>query len=74
MNQLEEWAAEIFEKEAALFVPPGSMGNQIAIKLHTRPGSEVIIEERGHIFTSEMAAMAVISGALARPVRSRDAS
>lgn len=74
VNQLEERAAEIFEKEAALFVPTGSMGNQIAIKLHTRPGSEVIIEERGHIFNYEMAAMAVISGALARPVRSRDAS
>lgn len=74
VNRLEERAAEIFEKEAALFVPTGSMGNQIAIRLHTRPGSEVIIEERGHIFNYEMAAMAVISGALARPVRSRDGS
>ena len=72
VNRLQERAAEIFEKEAALFVPTGSMGNQIAIKLHTRPGTEVVIEERGHIFNFEMAAMAAISGVLARPVRSQD--
>jgi threonine aldolase len=74
VNRLQERAAEIFEKEAALFVPTGSMGNQIAIKLHTRPGTEVVIEERGHIFNFEMAAMSAISGALARPVRSADGS
>ena len=50
VNLLQERAAEIFGKEAALFVPTGSMGNQIAVKLHTKPGDEVIIEERGHIF------------------------
>jgi threonine aldolase len=74
INRLQELAAEMFEKEAALFVPTGSMGNQIAVKLHTRPGQEVIIEERGHIFNYEMAAMSAISGALARPVKSSDAS
>lgn len=72
VNRLQERAAEMFEKEAALFVPTGSMGNQVAIKLHTRPGTEVVIEERGHIFNYEMAAMAAVSGTLARPVRSRD--
>ncbi len=72
INRLQERAAEIFEKEAAIFVPTGSMGNQIAVKLHTRPGSEVIIEERGHIYNYEMAAMAAVSGTLARPVRSND--
>src|ERR687892_470867 len=74
VNRLQERAAEIFEKEAALFVPTGSMGNQIAVKLHTRPGTEVLIEERGHIFNFEMATMAAVSGALARPVRSADGS
>jgi threonine aldolase len=74
VNRLQERAAEIFEKEAALFVPTGSMGNQIAVKLHTRPGTEVVIEERGHIFNYEMAAMSAISGTLARPVKSADAS
>ncbi|HEY0544749.1 MAG TPA: GntG family PLP-dependent aldolase [Pyrinomonadaceae bacterium] len=74
VNRLQERAAEIFEKEAALFVPTGSMGNQIAVKLHTRPGMEVIIEERGHIFNFEMAAMSAVSGTLARPVKSADGS
>jgi len=44
VNRLQERAAEIFEKEAAIFVPTGSMGNQTAVKLHTRPGQEVVIE------------------------------
>ena len=74
VNRLQESAAEIFGKEAALFVPTGSMGNQIAVKLHTRPGQEVVIEERGHIYNYEMAAMAVVSGTLARPVKSTDGS
>jgi threonine aldolase len=72
VNRLQERAAEIFAKEAALFVPTGSMGNQIAVKLHTRPGREVVIEERGHIYNYEMAAMSAVSGALARPVKSGD--
>jgi threonine aldolase len=74
VNRLQERAAEIFEKEAALFVPTGSMGNQIAVKLHTRHGNEVVIEERGHIYNFEMATMAAFSGCVARPVRSQDGS
>ena len=70
VNQLQDRAAEIFEREAALFVPSGTMGNQIAVKLHTTPGQEVIMEERAHIFNYEMATMAAFSGCLARPVRS----
>ena len=74
VNRLQERAAEMFDKEAALFVPTGSMGNQIAVKLHTRPGTEVVIEERGHIYNYEMAAMAAVAGTLARPVKSADGS
>ena len=74
VNHLQERAAEIFEKEAAIFVPTGSMGNQTAVKIHTRPGQEVVIEERGHIFNFEMATMAAFSGCVARPVKSRDGS
>ncbi|MDQ1557091.1 MAG: threonine aldolase [Pyrinomonadaceae bacterium] len=74
VNRLQERAAELFDKEAALFVPTGSMGNQIAVKLHTRPGMEVVIEERGHIYNYEMAAMSAVSGTLARPVKSADGS
>jgi threonine aldolase len=72
VNRLQERAAQIFAKEDALFVPSGSMGNQIAIRLHTSPGQEVITEERGHVYGFEMAAMAAISGVLARPVRTED--
>ena len=68
INRLEQRAAEIFAREAAIFVPTGSMGNQIAIKIHTRPGQEIICEERGHIFNYEMATLASFSGCLVRPV------
>jgi threonine aldolase len=72
INRLQSRAAEIFQKEAALFVPSGTMGNQIAINVHTRPGQEVITEGHAHIFEFEMAAMAAISGVLARPVPAPD--
>jgi threonine aldolase len=72
VNRLQELAAWMLGKEAALFVPSGTMGNQICVKLHTRPGVEVITEERAHIYNYEMAAMAVVSGTLARPVRGED--
>ena len=68
VNHLQMRAAQIFRKEAALFVPSGTMGNQIAINIHTRPGQEVITEAHAHIFEFEMAAMAAISGVQARPV------
>ncbi len=68
VNRLEAHAADIFQKEAALFVPSGTMGNQIAIRVHTSPGQEVITEATAHIYEFEMAAMAVISGTLARPI------
>ena len=74
VNRLQERAAEIFEKESALFVPTGSMGNQIAVKLHTRPGDEVIIEERGHIYNYEMGTPAIASGVMMRTVKSHDGS
>ena len=66
--RLEELAASMLGFPAALFVPTGTMGNQLAVHLQTRPGSEVIIEARGHIFNFEMGAMAVWSGALPRPI------
>lgn len=70
VNLLQQRAAEIFGKEGALFVPTGSMGNQIAVKLHTRVGDEIIIEERGHIFNYELGAPSLVSGVMVRPVRS----
>src|SRR3954463_457994 len=68
INRLEQRAAELFAREAAIFVPTGSMGNQIAIKIHTRPGQEIICEERGHIYNYEMATLASFSGCLVRPI------
>jgi len=66
VNKLERRAAEIFGREAALFVPTGTMGNQIAIKVHTHHGQEIICEERAHIFNWEMAMMASYSGCVPR--------
>jgi threonine aldolase len=66
INKLEQRAAEMFEREAAIFVPSGTMGNQIAIKIHTRPGQEIICEERAHVFNYEMAMLAHFSGCAPR--------
>jgi len=68
VNRLEKDAAEVFGKEAAIFVPTGTMGNQIAIRLHTQHGQEVICEARSHVLDWEMAMMAAFSGCLARTV------
>src|SRR6516165_819038 len=68
VNLLEKRAAEIFGREDALFVPTGTMGNQIAIRLLTQPGQEVICESRSHILDWEMATAAVFSGCLVRAV------
>src|SRR5215470_5092945 len=69
VRRLEEMAAARLGKESALFVPTGTMGNQIAVNVWTRPGQEVILEERSHIFNYEMGTMAVFSGVLPRPIR-----
>jgi threonine aldolase len=50
VNRLEELAAEMFNKEAALFVASGTMGNQVSIMEHTQRGDEVILEADSHIF------------------------
>jgi threonine aldolase len=66
--RLEARAAEMFGKEAALFVPTGTMGNQIAIRLHTQHGQEVICEARSHVLDWEMAMMSAFSGCLPRTI------
>ncbi len=68
INRLEARAAEIFGKEAAIFVPTGSMGNQIALRLHTQPGQEVVCESRAHVMDWEMGMAAVFSGCQLRTV------
>jgi threonine aldolase len=72
VNALQRRAAELLGKEAALFVPSGTMGNQIAVACHAQRGREVVCEARSHVFNYEMGAMAALSGVLARPVVGRD--
>jgi threonine aldolase len=68
VNRLEKEAAEVFGREASIFVPTGTMGNQIAIRLHTQHGQEVICEARSHVLDWEMAMVAAFSGCLPRTV------
>jgi threonine aldolase len=72
VNALEERAARIAGKEAAVFVPSGTMGNQIAIAVHTSPGQEVICEEHSHVVLYEMGMLARLSGCVARTVPTED--
>jgi threonine aldolase len=68
INLLEERAAAVFGREAALFVPTGTMGNQIAIRVHTEHGQEVICESRAHVFEWEMAMTAAFGGCQLRTI------
>lgn len=72
VNELQRRAAERLGKEAALFVPTGTMGNQIAIACHTKRGDEVVCESRSHILDYEMAGMSLLSGVMPRAVPGRD--
>lgn len=68
VNRLEALAARRLGKEAALFVPSGTMANQIALLLHTRPGDEVLMEDGTHPYQYEAAGAAAFAGAQIRPV------
>ena len=72
VNRLEQRAAELFGREDALFVPTGTMGNTIAIKLHTEHGQEVICESRAHILDWELSMTAWFSGCLVRTIMAED--
>ena len=68
VNRLQEEAAALMGKEAALFVPSGSMGNCAALLSHCLPGSEVVCESTSHVVTYELASMCVFGGLLPRAV------
>ena len=72
VNRLQEPRRALLGFEAALWVPSGVMGNEIAIRLLTRPGDEVLAEERSHVVQYELAGMAALSGVMPRVVRSAD--
>jgi threonine aldolase len=68
VNRLEDVVADMFGKEAALFVPSGTMGNQIAARVHAEPGSEVILEEASHCLNFELGGLAMTAGLQTRPI------
>jgi threonine aldolase len=68
VNRLQTCAAEIFGREAGLFVPSGSMGNLTCIMAQTTRGQEVICEASGHVYNYEMASMCALAGVLPRVI------
>jgi threonine aldolase len=66
VRQLESQTAEVLGKEAALFVPSGTMANQLAIRGHTEPGDEVLVEANAHLYYYESGAPAALSGVMCR--------
>ncbi len=68
VNRLQEKVAGLLGKEAGLYVASGVMSNQLALKSHTNPGDEVIVERDSHIFNYETAAPALLSGIQLNPV------
>jgi threonine aldolase len=72
VNKLEEYAAELLGKEAALFVTSGVMGNQICLNVLTNPGDEVICERDAHIFNYESGSPAKLSGIQLLPVEGKN--
>jgi threonine aldolase len=72
LNLLQERAAALFGREAALFVPSGSMGNLTCVMAQTRPGQELICETNGHIYNYEMGAVSALAGVLPRVVNGEE--
>jgi threonine aldolase len=68
VNELERATADVLGKEAAMFVPSATMANQLAVRLHTVPGDEVILEAGAHIYNSEAGGAAALSGVMCRTI------
>ncbi|MDR9366929.1 MAG: GntG family PLP-dependent aldolase [Balneolaceae bacterium] len=69
VNKFQQKMADLFGMEAGLFVPSGTMGNQLSLHLLTKPGDEVIIDETGHVFNYESGAAAHLSSIQLRPLK-----
>jgi len=69
VNSLQELAAEICGKEASLFVPSGTMANQICVRVLAPRGSEVILEEEAHLYGDEVGGLAALAQVQVRPVK-----
>src|SRR5690606_26097112 len=68
VRRLEQAVAELLGQPQALFLPSGTMANQVAIHVHCRPGDELICEERSHVYLFEGGSIARFSGTQVRPV------
>src|SRR4051812_32860170 len=68
VHELQDRVAGMFGKEAALFVPSGTMSNQIAVKVHTLPGDELLCDLNCHIYVYEQGGPAQLSGVTCRPI------
>jgi threonine aldolase len=71
VNELEQTTAEILGKESAMFVPSGTMANQLAVRLHTQAGDEILLESGAHIFGKEAGAAAALNGVSIRPIEGK---
>jgi len=71
VNELERRTAALFGKEAGLFVPSGTMSNQIALRVHCRPQDEILLESTSHIYVWEAGGPAALSGATCRTIDGR---
>lgn len=71
VQRLEARTADLLGKEAAVFVPSGTMGNQIALRAHTEPGDEIVVESEAHVYYYEGGAPAALSGVMCRCVAGR---
>jgi threonine aldolase len=72
VNELEERVAALFGKEAGLFVPSGTMANQIAVRVHCRPQDELLLESTSHIYLWEAGGAAALSGVTCRTIDGAD--
>lgn len=68
VNRLEQRAAELMGKEAAVYVPSGTMANLVSVMTHVQPGEEVLLGDQCHIFAYEVGGLARIAGALTHPL------
>jgi threonine aldolase len=69
ITELETATAKILGKEAAVYVPSGTMANQLAVRCHTQPGDEILLDANAHIFWYEAGAPAALSGASCRVIQ-----
>ena len=71
VRELERFTAELLGKEAAIFVPSGTMANQVAIRCHTQPGDEMLIDANAHIYWYEGGGPAALSGVTCRVLQGK---